>query len=63
MGAAFSMYEEGKTCIQGFGGETEVKETTWKNQVDGRIILKWIFRKWEWNLLIRLRIGTGCGHL
>jgi hypothetical protein len=34
--------------------------------VDGRIILRWIFRKWEgmvgtgWS---GLRIGTGCGHL
>jgi len=38
----------------------------WGNpDVDGRIILRWIFRKWEgvvgtgcW-----LRIGTGGGHL
>jgi hypothetical protein len=34
--------------------------------VDGRIILRWIFRKWEgvlgtgWS---RLRIGKGGGHL
>jgi len=29
--------------------------------VDGRIILRWIFRKWEgaWNGLIWLRIGRG----
>jgi len=33
--------------------------------VDGRIILIWIFRKWDvgtWTGLIRLRIGTGGGH-
>jgi hypothetical protein len=33
--------------------------------VDGRIILKWIFRKWDvgvWTGLIWLRIGT-CGGL
>ena len=33
--------------------------------VDGRIILRWIFRKWEggaWNGLIWLRIGTGGKH-
>jgi hypothetical protein len=34
--------------------------------VYGRIILKWIFRKWDvgvWNGSIWLRIGTGGGHL
>jgi hypothetical protein len=34
--------------------------------VKGRIILRWIFRKWnigEWTGLIWLRIGTGGGHL
>jgi hypothetical protein len=34
--------------------------------VDRRIILRWIFRKWDVGTrtgLIRLRIGTGGGHL
>ena len=34
--------------------------------VDGRIILRWIFIKWDvgsWTGLIWLRIGTGGGHL
>ena len=34
--------------------------------VDGRIILRWIFRKWDvglWVGLIWLRIGTGGVHL
>ena len=33
---------------------------------DGRIIWRWIFRKWDvgaWTGLIWLRIGTGGGHL
>jgi len=33
-------------------------------RVDGRIILRWIFRKLDEGYgLIRLRIGTGGGHL
>jgi len=34
--------------------------------VDGRIILRWIFRKWDvgvWTGSIWLRIGTDGGHL
>jgi hypothetical protein len=34
--------------------------------VDGKVILKWIFRKWdveEWNGSIWFTIGTDCGHL
>jgi hypothetical protein len=34
--------------------------------VDGKIILIWIFRKWDgepWNGSIWLRTGTGGGHL
>jgi len=34
--------------------------------VDGRIILKWIFDKWNgeaWTGLLWLRIGTGGGRL
>jgi len=34
--------------------------------IDGRIILRWIFRKWDvgaWTGSSRLRIGTGGGHL
>ena len=34
--------------------------------IDGRIILRWIFRKWNvgvWNGSNWLRIGTSGGHL
>jgi hypothetical protein len=41
-----------------------VKQTT--GDVDARIVLKWIFRKWDvevWTRLNWLRIATGGGHL
>jgi len=34
--------------------------------VDGRIILRWIFRRWDvglWTGFSRIRIGAGGGHL
>ena len=55
---------------------TIIKEFWWGNlrvrdhlgdpDVDGRIILRWIFRKWDvgvWTGSSWLRIGTGGGHL
>jgi len=54
-------------CIQGFGkGNLRERDHLEDTCVDGRIILRWIFRKWDeraWTGLIWLRIGTGCGHL
>jgi hypothetical protein len=48
MGRACSHHEVKEMCIQNSGGETRGKETTRKIQtVDGRIILKWIFKKWD----------------
>jgi len=38
----------------------------WDSGVDGRIILRWISRKWDeglWTGTSWLRIGTGGGHL
>ena len=50
-----------------FGGEIWGKEITWGDPgVDERIILRWIFRKWDvgvWTGLDWLRIGTVGGHL
>jgi len=34
--------------------------------IDREIILRWIFRKWDvraWTSSMRVRIGTGGGHL
>ena len=46
MGGACGAYGGGES-VQGFGGETWGKETTRGDPgVDGRIILRWIFRKW-----------------
>ena len=47
MGGACSKHEGKERCIQNSGGEIRGKEATRKTQaVDGRIILKWIFKKW-----------------
>jgi hypothetical protein len=47
-------------------GETERKKHLEEPGVDGRIILRWIFRKWDvkaWTASMWLRIRTGSGHL
>ena len=55
--------------IQGFGGESRGNDTTdhlGDPDIDGRIILRWIFMKWDvgvWTGSNWLRIGTGGGHL
>jgi len=46
-------------CLWGNLSESDYMEDP---NVDGRIILRWIFRKWDvgaWTGLIWLRIGTG----
>jgi hypothetical protein len=47
-------------------GKTEGKNHLEDPRIDGSIILRWIFRKWDWGAwtgMIWLRIGTGGGHL
>ena len=47
-------------------GKPEGKKPLGRPRVDGRIILRWIFRKWDvrvWTGSIWLRIGTVGGLL
>jgi len=47
MGGACSAYG-GEENLQGFGGKTCGKDATWEiPDVEGRIILRWILRKWH----------------
>jgi len=64
MGGAYSTY--GGEVYTGFrwGNLTE-RDHLEDPGADRKIILRWIFRKWDvgvWTGLIWLRIGTGGGH-
>ena len=66
MGGACGTYCGRERCTQGFGGKPEGKRPLRRPRRRWRIILRWIFRKWEgvvgtgWSWL---RIGTGGGRL
>ena len=55
MGGACSTY--GERCLQGFGGKPEGKDHLEDPDVDGRIILRLIFRNWY------VRLWTGSSWL
>jgi len=67
MGGACSTYwGRGEACTGFWWGGSEGKNHLKDSGVDGRIILIWIFRKWDvglWTGSSWLRIGTGGGHL
>jgi len=47
-------------------GKPEAKSHLENPRIDGTIILRWIFRKWNveaWTGLSWLRIGTGSGYV
>ena len=53
-------------CTEFWWGNLREREHLEEQGVDGRIILRWLFRKWGvrgWAGLIWLRIGTGGGNL
>jgi hypothetical protein len=67
IGRAYSTYGVEERCIQGFWWGNMRKSGNMEDpDVDGRIILRWIFRKCDvgvWTGLSWLRVGTIGGHL
>jgi hypothetical protein len=53
-------------CCANWWGDLRERNHLGDPGVDGRIILRWIFRKWDMGVGTEsnwLRIGTGGGHL
>jgi hypothetical protein len=67
MGGACSTYVGRGVVHTGFWwGNVRGRDHLDEPGIDGRIILRWIFRKWDVGALtglILLRTGTGGGHL
>jgi hypothetical protein len=57
---------EGRDVYRVLVWRAEVKRPLGDPDLDGRIVLRWIFRKWDvglWTGLSWLRIQTGGGHM
>ena len=66
MGGACSAYGEKRGVYRVWWGNLRERDHLGDPGVDCRIILRWIFRKWDvrvWTGSSWLRIGTGGGHL
>jgi hypothetical protein len=60
------IWGRGELCTWFWWGSLRERDHWGDPDVDGRILLRWIFRKWEGFVKIGwsgLRIGTGGGHL
>jgi hypothetical protein len=57
---------EKKGVYRGLVGSLRERDHLEDPDIDGRIILRWIYRRWDvvaWTGSMWLRIGTGGGHL
>jgi hypothetical protein len=65
MGWACSTYGESRGVYRVLVGNLRERDHSEDPVVDGRIILRWIFKKWDgaWTGLNWRRIGTGGGLL
>ena len=61
-----ALWGRGRAYVAFWWGNLREKDHLEDPNLDGRIILRWIFRKWDvgvWTGSSWLRIGTGDGHL
>jgi len=58
MGGTCSAYGEGEVYTGFWWGNLRVRDHLVDPDVDGRIILRWIFRKWMWGYGLD-RAGSG----